>query len=419
MNRRKLSAFEAFSLSFGGQAPFTSIITFGTVGLQLGGSFLVLATLIGTILVLLNGLVIYRLSLRYSEQGGYFTYAFYSLTQRLGLLTGWIFILYAFAYGGTLLAGSIYIITNYIKLPFLTSDIFTLAIIIFSSFLIIRGLEISVKYAEIISVAEILAIAISSYVLLANVHVPFKLNVPAEPFLVILYAIGMPIGYGNLNPMSEDIKNARKIVGIITVIVILLGGLLSALLFYASSFYGSDLIEILRNNVGFMFPYLVFSALNGGILGGIAYIIAMSRIIYSMSLRRFIPVIFSLLRYNRPFNAELFSLAIYSIFLFLSIHFYGVYSTFLVLGGITVLSYLVISLSANLSLFRITLKKIRKRKQEMGLSVISSVLSIIILIYSIRENVPIVNYVFFSWIIGGFIYAEILEMIGQYEDDKD
>ena len=80
MNRRKLSAFEAFSLSFGGQAPFTSIITFGTVGLQLGGSFLVLATLIGTILVLLNGLVIYRLSLRYSEQGGYFTYAFYSLT---------------------------------------------------------------------------------------------------------------------------------------------------------------------------------------------------------------------------------------------------------------------------------------------------------------------------------------------------
>lgn len=255
--------------------------------------------------------------------------------------------------------------------------------------------------------------------LLANVHVPFKLNVPAEPFLVILYAIGMPIGYGNLNPMSEDIKNARKIVGIITVIVILLGGLLSALLFYASSFYGSDLIEILRNNVGFMFPYLVFSALNGGILGGIAYIIAMSRIIYSMSLRRFIPVIFSLLRYNRPFNAELFSLAIYSIFLFLSIHFYGVYSTFLVLGGITVLSYLVISLSANLSLFRITLKKIRKRKQEMGLSVISSVLSIIILIYSIRENVPIVNYVFFSWIIGGFIYAEILEMIGQYEDDKD
>lgn len=168
-------------------------------------------------------------------------------------------------------------------------------------------------------------------------------------------------------------------------IVILLGGLLSALLFYASSFYGSDLIEILRNNVGFMFPYLVFSALNGGILGGIAYIIAMSRIIYSMSLRKFIPVIFSLLRYNRPFNAELFSLAIYSIFLFLSIHFYGVYNTFLVLGGITVLSYLVISLSANLSLFRITLKKIRKRKQEMGLSVISSVLSIIILIYSIRK----------------------------------
>lgn len=420
VSKRKLNAFEAFALSFGGQAPFTSIITFGTVGLQLGGSFLAIATIIGTVLVLVNGLVIYRLSLRYTQQGGYFTYAFYSLTERLGLMTGWMFLLYAFSYGGTLLAGSVYIITSYITLPFLNADLITIIIILFSAFLIIRGLEVSVKYAEVISVAEILAIIISSLVLIINArNLSFSFSIPVEPFLVILYAIGMPIGYGNLNPMSEDIKNAKRIVGILTVVVILLGGLLSALLFYASSLYGSDLIDILMSNVGFIFPYLVFSALNGGILGGIAYMISMSRIIFSMSLRGLISAKFSAIKSNRPYNSEIFSLVVYSILLFTSIHFAGVYNTFFVLGGISILSYLVISISASLSLFRIGLKRIGKRKKEILLSILSTLLSIIVLIYSIAENAPEINYIFFSWIIAGFIYAEILEIIGKNSEEKD
>jgi amino acid transporter len=417
VSRKKLSVFEAFSLSFGGQAPFTSIITFGTIGLQLGGSFLTIATIIGTILVLLNGIVIYRLSLRYSQHGGYFTYAFYSLTERLGLVTGWLFLLYAFTYGGTLLAGSIYIITSYLKI---NADLIAFLVLLFSAFLVIRGLDVSVKYAEFISIAEIVAIIISSVVLLLETKPSFNLTIPANPFLVILYAIGMPIGYGNLNPMSEDIKNAKKIVGIITVIVILLGGLLSALLFYASALYGTDLIEILLDKTGFIFPYLIFSALNGGILGGIAYIIAMSRIVYAMSLKNFMPSIISSLKYNRPYNAEVISLIIYTVILFLLTHFAGLYTTFLVLGGLTVLSYLIISLSANLSLFRIALKKLRKRKMEITLAIFSTILSLIILVYSIQENTPIINYIFFAWIIAGFIYAEVLEIAGNNgKNDED
>jgi len=367
--------------------------------------------------VLLNGIVIYRLSLRYSQHGGYFTYAFYSLTERLGLVTGWLFLLYAFTYGGTLLAGSIYIITSYLKI---NADLIAFLVLLFSAFLVIRGLDVSVKYAEFISIAEIVAIIISSVVLLLETKPSFNLTIPANPFLVILYAIGMPIGYGNLNPMSEDIKNAKKIVGIITVIVILLGGLLSALLFYASALYGTDLIEILLDKTGFIFPYLIFSALNGGILGGIAYIIAMSRIVYAMSLKNFMPSIISSLKYNRPYNAEVVSLIIYTVILFLLTHFAGLYTTFLVLGGLTVLSYLIISLSANLSLFRIALKKLRKRKMEITLAIFSTILSLIILVYSIQENTPIINYIFFAWIIAGFIYAEVLEIAGNNgKNDED
>ncbi|TRM79426.1 APC family permease [Sulfolobus sp. B5] len=414
MNRKKLSTFEAFSLSFGGQAPFTSIITFGTIGLQIGGNFLTIATIIGTVIVLINGLVIYKLSLKFAQQGGYFTYAFYSLTERLGLITGWVFILYAFSYGGTLLAGSIYIISSYIKMQFLTYDIFTLIIIAVSASLIIRGLEVSTKYAEFISIAEILAIIISSVVLLAkSQHLASVLSMPLQPFLVILYAIGMPIGYGNLNPMSEEIRNARRMVGLITVLVILLGGLLSALLFYAVSTYGTDLIGVLKHNVGFIFPYLIFSALNGGILGGIAYIISMSRIVYAMSIKKFLPLIFSAFSNNRPFNAEIFSLITYSIFLFLFIHFYGIYDTFLFLGGLTVLSYLTISISASFSLFRISVKKLWKRKGSVTLALLSAILSGAILVFSMQESSPIINYVFLGWIIIGFIYTELLEMISK------
>ncbi|WP_338602133.1 APC family permease [Sulfolobus tengchongensis] len=414
MSKRKLSIFEAFSLSFGGQAPFTSIITFGTIGLKLGGSFLTIATIVGTILVLINGLVIYRLSLRYTQHGGYFTYAFYSLTERLGLITGWAFLLYAFSYGGTLLAGSIYIITSYLNV---NPDLIAFLVLLFSAFLVIKGLDISVKYAEFISIAEIIAIIVSSIALLIKTQVTFNFSIPANPFLVILYAIGMPIGYGNLNPMSEDIKDAKKIVGIITVIVILLGGLLSAFLFYASALYGNDLIDILLKNVGFIFPYLIFSALNGGILGGIAYIIAMSRILYAMALKHFMPSIIANIKNARPFNAEAISLLIYVLIIFLSTHFAGLYNTFFVLGGLTVLSYLIISLSADLSLLRIALKKMRKRKMEILLAISSAVMSIIILVYAIQENSPIINYMFFAWIIIGFIYAEVLEMIGNGEDE--
>ncbi|TRM83669.1 APC family permease, partial [Sulfolobus sp. F3] len=231
--------------------------------------------------------------------------------------------------------------------------------------------------------------------------------------LVILYAIGMPIGYGNLNPMSEEIRNARRMVGLITVLVILLGGLLSALLFYAVSPYGTDLIGVLKHNVGFIFPYLIFSALNGGILGGIAYIISMSRIVYAMSIKKFLPLIFSAFSNNRPFNAEIFSLITYSIFLFLFIHFYGIYDTFLFLGGLTVLSYLTISISASFSLFRISVKKLWKRKGSVTLALLSAILSGAILVFSMQESSPIINYVFLGWIIIGFIYTELLEMISK------
>lgn len=46
------------------------------------------AMIIATFVVLFNGLVVYFLSKRFSRGGGYYVYALYGLTSRLGLETG-------------------------------------------------------------------------------------------------------------------------------------------------------------------------------------------------------------------------------------------------------------------------------------------------------------------------------------------
>jgi len=68
------------------------------------------AMLIATFVVLFNGLVIYFITKRFKRGGGYYVYAFYSLTSKLGLNTGWNYLLYALAYGGTLLTGGPYVL---------------------------------------------------------------------------------------------------------------------------------------------------------------------------------------------------------------------------------------------------------------------------------------------------------------------
>jgi Amino acid permease. len=110
MKIRKLSFSDLLFISFGGQAPFISLLTFGTIMIILVGTEGALAMIIATLIVLFNGLVIYFLSKRFKRGGGYYVYAFYSLTSRLGLNTGWNYILYSISYGGTLLAGGAYVL---------------------------------------------------------------------------------------------------------------------------------------------------------------------------------------------------------------------------------------------------------------------------------------------------------------------
>ncbi|TRM72990.1 amino acid permease, partial [Sulfolobus sp. A20-N-F8] len=107
---RHLSFLDIVFLSMGGQSPFLSILTYGLAAFLYAGLFGPIAIILGTLLVLINGLVVYELSKRFTKEGGYYTYAFYSLTKRLGFETGWLYVFYSLTYGVAYILGATYVI---------------------------------------------------------------------------------------------------------------------------------------------------------------------------------------------------------------------------------------------------------------------------------------------------------------------
>ena len=97
--KRHLSFRDVFFLSFGGMSPLLSLLTYGAVALSYGGLIAPIIIVLGTMLVLVNGLVVMQLSKRFRTSGGYYTYAFQALSDRVGFSTGWVYLFYALLFG--------------------------------------------------------------------------------------------------------------------------------------------------------------------------------------------------------------------------------------------------------------------------------------------------------------------------------
>ncbi|MEM3271271.1 MAG: APC family permease, partial [Metallosphaera sp.] len=149
----RITAVEAFFLSFGGQSPFISLIAFGTIMISYVGRYAGFSMLMTTLLVMINASVVYSLSRRFKKGSGYYTYALHSLTDNLGITTGWMYILYSLSYGGTLMIGGVYLLN---LLTGFNSFYLTLIISILAAALVIGGIKISAKYAVVVGVLEIL-----------------------------------------------------------------------------------------------------------------------------------------------------------------------------------------------------------------------------------------------------------------------
>jgi len=443
--RRQLNLRDTFFMSFGGQSPLLSILTYGAAVLAFMGYLSPVALALGTLLVLLNGFVVQRLSNRFTSTGGYYTYAFNALSQRVGLQTGWMYMFYSVLYGCAYVAGSAFLLNYVLGLPVLLGAVLVL---VPSSTLVLLGVKPSSKYAVVAGVFELLVIlsVFLGTVYLAHFHFynPGSYVGGANTSklaLGILLGASIPTGYGSVAPVSGEVVDAEKVVGRVMILVIVVGGGLAALLVYGfmnlsvvsgTPFLtegGAPIVHFFSHYFGYAATLLlIFAAINDGVLATVAFTTASSRTLFQMGADRVLPHRLSSLRNGKPLNAMLTVVIAYFAVSLLVLVRLQAFTAFVALGIASALASLFIHIAANASLFRLSLKRVTRRVSvglsdltstlgEIPLAFVATAFSALDLVYSVLSAVPIYVYIFFAWIIAGYIYADAKEILGESDQN--
>ncbi len=428
--KREIEFWEVFFLSIGGQAPFLSLLTYTTIVIVMTKEFAPVIVLIGTSIVLLNGLVVAYLAKRFTSTGGYFNYAYYGLSKRLGLETGMVYTYYSTLYGSAYVAGATFLVNYLLHINIWYAYI--ISIIPASAFLIV-GIRPSSRYAIFAAILEI-AIFIVVFVY-ALIYANFHFYNPISPkyyanistgaiFLGILYAIGIPTGYGSIAPVSGEVKKAERNIGRAAISVIIVGGVLNSIVIYGllnGLFWHGQISDITESRVPIILEVLrivgpwgyyvmLFAIINDGILSVLSFMLASSRNIYAMSLRNLIPKVFSLLRNSNPITASLLTITLYVIVTLPMIYELGPLHAFIILGAMAGMGNLFIHISANFSLIKINIDSMIRRLNEIFVGSMAQLLSITVLVYSLLSTKPFIAYTFLGFLIIVLIYTEIMSM---------
>lgn len=429
---RSVGFADIFFMSFGGQAPFLSMLTYATAALILTLFFSPIVLIIGTFVVLINGAGVYYLSRKHDEPGGYFNYAYKSLSQRFGFETGWIYLFYSLLYAGGYITGSIFVLT-YVLTPYIVIPPIVAFFIVFiptAAFLLL-GIRPSSKYAVfsasielLVLVAIIVAGLYGAHFLLYNPLT--SIPSPSIIFLGILFAIGIPTGYGAITPVSGEVKHAKRNVGKAAILVIIIGGFLESMVLYSLVDYGiitHSFTSLVSTNVPVItimeritgpvaLPLLLFAAINDGILGSLAFLTAFSRNLYAMSDRGVISKTISKLHSKRgtPVIAGLITIIAAVIILIPPVIFVSSFTVFLALGSIAGLANLMVHLTANFSLFKENLVKAQRRVREFGVGLLGIIVSGFIFIYSLLTSDTYMIELVLGFVILGFIILEMLDV---------
>lgn len=431
--KREVGLLDLVFLSLGGQSPFLSVLVYGVAAFVVAGYFAPVAIILGTLLVLVNGLVVYKLSVRFTSEGGYYTYAYYSLSRRLGFETGWAYLLYSSFYGTAYALGAARIISlvlHYNPLAVLS------AILLASSLLALSGKRPSFRYAIFAAALEITMMAILAVSFLAATK--FALYNPlANPpdisqiALAAVFGAGIPTGYGSIAPLSGEVKDPKRTVPRAVVTVILMGGLLAAfdvyaivdhLAFYHLSPTSTDMFSLIKNEFGIItLLFVLFAAINDGILATMTFMFATSRTIFAMAYHGFFPkAMAKLVNQSEPLYAVAATVAAYWIISYgsLAVLGYDLQRAFIAVGLISMFANLYVHLAANFSLFRISLKRFKKRIPEISISVASIVFTAYVFIQSLPSSSDIALMIFLFWLVLGFFIVEVIEMSKEEEEEE-
>ena len=443
--KRSLGLRDVFFLSFGGMSPLLSLLTYGAVALEYGGPLAPLIMIIGMLLVLVNGLVVMQLSKRFRTTGGYYTYAFQALTERVGLSTGWMYLFYSSLYAMAYLVGAVFIVNTLFGI---SSYLIFFVIIIPAITFLILGVRPSSKYAVYTGIIEILVIVVifGFSILLAggSTYIPNPITMHiSSGFLAlgILFAMSIPTGYGSIAPISGEIKDPEKTVGRAAVSVIMVGGTLATIFLYGiynlllhlgistSSSGGLPILGILENHFSVYSYYIIIvvaiASINDGILALLSFGSAASRTIFRMGVDRSFPAFFAKKIRDQPIAGNItVSLILFFIPLIMITRFPNE-TAFIILGTIASLGGLFIHIIADFSLIRIGLRRSKrmllrgakglwsrtKDYKEVILAIAASIITSIELIYAAYSTVLVYSTLFLIWIVLGYIIVDIKDIV--------
>ncbi|AWS00261.1 APC family permease [Metallosphaera hakonensis] len=431
--KRVIGVLDLIFLSLGGQSPFLSVLTYGVEAYLIIGTGASLAIILGTVLVLINGMVVYILSRKFTKAGGYYTYAYYSLTKRLGFETGWLYLLYSSMYGSAYVLGASYILSTIIPVPAIVIAAIILGV---SSAFAILGIKPTAKYAIVASLIEITMMTALAVLFMASTRfylynpIPPHLNL-SELTLAILFGSSIPTGYGSIAPLSGEVKNPEKSVPRAIITVILLGGLLAAfdvygitdhLIYFHITANQLNLVQLIDDRFGLLtLVFVLFAAANDGILATLTYMMATSRTVFAMSRGGFLPQVLGKLESGKgPLNAVFITVSVFALITIGGILVAGLnaFLAFTITGLVSLLANIFVHLASDFSLLKISLAKISSRVKWLILSLGGITFSSYELLKSIGSSSPIIVYFFMGTIILGFLAAEIMEMSKDEEEDN-
>lgn len=432
---REIGLRDLVFMSLGGQAPFLSILVYGVASYSYGGSFAPVAIILGTLLVLVNGLVAYKLSTKFTQSGGYYTYSYYSLTKRLGFETGWTYLFYSALYGSAYVLGAVAVISTILPL-FNTYQIALVFLVLASGFALL-GKKPSFKYAMFASTLEIIIMGFLAITFLYSTHFTFYNPVTKIPPLsalaaAVIFGSSIPTGYGSITPLSGEVKDPKKTVPRAIVTVILLGGLFASfdvyaivdhIIYYHLQLSSSiSLLTLIQDRFGLAtLAFATIAAINDGVLATLTFMFATSRTIYAMAVNGFFHEKLAELKNGRePFNAVLVTVGAYWLIVMLSLIMFGgnAYNAFLTVSFVSLLGNLYVHLATDFSLTRISLKRLRKRKVEISLSLGAALFTMYVMITSIPSGTEVTLGAFVLWLLAGFMVAEIIDMARQEQEDE-
>ncbi|EQB72056.1 MAG: hypothetical protein AMDU4_FER2C00158G0007 [Ferroplasma sp. Type II] len=442
LKKNSLTLYNVVFQGVAGSAPAGAAVATltGSAAFALGS--LPLSAVVAFIIVLINAIIINRISKHVVGAGGYYAYSREGLGYFAGIFTGWMYIMYqimSLAFIGLSVAIFLPALLDTIfgiVIPFYSWVLLLILILGFGYFVSFSGVRNSVRYAMVMATIEVIIIAAISIIIITakpsintiSVFTPvYAIHGFTGVMLGVLFMYTAFSGFGTATPLGEEAQNANSAIGRGVLISVIILGLFFVLASYAFTVgwgptkmlsYSQELVPgiILTKSYLGIAGAIVITVLfvNSLFTDAVVFTNSLSRVVFSMSRDNILPGILSSVHSKRRTPNVAAGMMVILAFAIgaISVVALGGFNAFLYTGIAATLSALLVHMFANASLAGILHKL--KLKLNLAMDVALPIISIAILAFvfygsfvSIDRIVIIASVTFIVWVIIGLFYSAI------------